>query len=533
METVIRSPQDGTIKKLAHKEGVSQAPVLGGNVTDHLSRISVRRAQSWCCSKRARKRSRELGHQNGVIKAFRHLCLDTFASKKGTRMLRRYQYCQSRTNHHHKATTIGIIVSYHLPTAASNTRKVGGGTWPLIPFGTSSVQLEHGDFGNFRFSTALTYEPCGSSNFTLGLWTIFTMSSRWTRLALRRYPTFNIVAKDMDVSIYPKGRQRWNADPEPKRIDISSVFYEPESDSDKLFWAAARGLYMTTIRYIPQREAHRFIETCQEVHLYTPYPSIDEHAISHRVRDSVRSSFFADVVVLCMLYGHDKVRQQPWYCRWSLKYNCGFCFPKRIDGLFTEGSQVANRGQADRECKTPAASGSSSRAAELVPSNKMAREKSPQSQTETKDDKDLQWSQRLRHHTMRFSFHESDTTGDSCDEIDEDDRDSLRVKRRRLCADTLVYRGPSTASKSPDEASREGCGNEKHGNEEYENEEYGSEEYGREEDGEKTASNESQTASTEPEQAESESDQHNIRKPSAWSFVIKQALRNTYLDLSR
>jgi hypothetical protein len=53
METVIRSPQKGVIKRLAHKEGVSRARSL--NVLLLLTqerRISVKPAPSWSCLRR-------------------------------------------------------------------------------------------------------------------------------------------------------------------------------------------------------------------------------------------------------------------------------------------------------------------------------------------------------------------------------------------------------------------------------------------------------------------------------------------------
>ena len=48
METVIRSPQDGVVKKLAHKEGVSEECwVVENNHGLTWFRISARREQSW------------------------------------------------------------------------------------------------------------------------------------------------------------------------------------------------------------------------------------------------------------------------------------------------------------------------------------------------------------------------------------------------------------------------------------------------------------------------------------------------------
>jgi hypothetical protein len=53
METVIRSPQKGVVKKLAHKEGVS-IPLARtqGVPADLRHRISARLGQSWCCLRR-------------------------------------------------------------------------------------------------------------------------------------------------------------------------------------------------------------------------------------------------------------------------------------------------------------------------------------------------------------------------------------------------------------------------------------------------------------------------------------------------
>lgn len=65
METVIRSPQDGIIKKLAHKEGVSSQSTFdyspGDLLLTWLDRISAKQAQSsyYLRSPKARQRSHE------------------------------------------------------------------------------------------------------------------------------------------------------------------------------------------------------------------------------------------------------------------------------------------------------------------------------------------------------------------------------------------------------------------------------------------------------------------------------------------
>lgn len=51
METVIRSPQDGVVAKMAHKEGVSFSCLVLVKLAD-ICRIFARRGPYWCCSKR-------------------------------------------------------------------------------------------------------------------------------------------------------------------------------------------------------------------------------------------------------------------------------------------------------------------------------------------------------------------------------------------------------------------------------------------------------------------------------------------------
>lgn len=55
METVIRSPQKGVVKKLAHKEGVSILRMGSpGGCADLGNRISARRERCWSCSRMLR-----------------------------------------------------------------------------------------------------------------------------------------------------------------------------------------------------------------------------------------------------------------------------------------------------------------------------------------------------------------------------------------------------------------------------------------------------------------------------------------------
>lgn len=79
METVIRSPQDGVIKKLAHKEGVSTIRnllvnlllflKLSAHLTDFLPhRISAR--LELFLSYLRRSLARRSSHHNGIMKAF-------------------------------------------------------------------------------------------------------------------------------------------------------------------------------------------------------------------------------------------------------------------------------------------------------------------------------------------------------------------------------------------------------------------------------------------------------------------------------
>jgi hypothetical protein len=57
METVIRSPQDGVIKKLAHKEGVSilfKSHLAKSRGSDMYFRISAKLGQCWSHLRRKR-----------------------------------------------------------------------------------------------------------------------------------------------------------------------------------------------------------------------------------------------------------------------------------------------------------------------------------------------------------------------------------------------------------------------------------------------------------------------------------------------
>lgn len=59
METVIRSPQDGVVKKLAHKEGVSihiSTINFGLWQSNTFHRISAKQELFWYCSRRNQSR---------------------------------------------------------------------------------------------------------------------------------------------------------------------------------------------------------------------------------------------------------------------------------------------------------------------------------------------------------------------------------------------------------------------------------------------------------------------------------------------
>ncbi len=52
METVIRSPQNGTVAKLVHQEGVSY--LLSSDDLSNCDRISAKQVRYWCSSKMLR-----------------------------------------------------------------------------------------------------------------------------------------------------------------------------------------------------------------------------------------------------------------------------------------------------------------------------------------------------------------------------------------------------------------------------------------------------------------------------------------------
>jgi hypothetical protein len=71
METVIRSPQDGVIKKLAHKEGVSQFAniylPLGAHLANCFLRTFAKQEPFLSC---LRRNLAKRNYHNGIMKAF-------------------------------------------------------------------------------------------------------------------------------------------------------------------------------------------------------------------------------------------------------------------------------------------------------------------------------------------------------------------------------------------------------------------------------------------------------------------------------
>ena len=77
METVIRSPQKGVVKRLAHKEGVSVSLQAyqdsKGTLANWSDRIFARPGRSWCCLRMPRRLERPMhnwiGHDMVMARA--------------------------------------------------------------------------------------------------------------------------------------------------------------------------------------------------------------------------------------------------------------------------------------------------------------------------------------------------------------------------------------------------------------------------------------------------------------------------------
>ncbi|KAH8169862.1 hypothetical protein LIA77_10406 [Sarocladium implicatum] len=211
--------------------------------------------------------------------------------------------------------------------------------------------------------------------------------SRWMQQALCKYPpTFKIKAEERDISIYAKDCQPACIDRRLKRIDMSTVDYKPTCKADRLFWDAAVDLYDTKIKFIPQNEAHIFVERCHETHVYKSYSSIWSHRIHRTLLAGSRNPGFADVIILSLVYGRDNLARREWYYRWSSKYKTAFKFPERIGALFSEGNLATEGFQPTKKRKRSTFSKETRTAANHVARKRTTKEKSFDTQTQLIDD---------------------------------------------------------------------------------------------------------------------------------------------------
>lgn len=161
-------------------------------------------------------------------------------------------------------------------------------------------------------------------------------SSAWLGHHLQSLYTINLQLHEINSSIYATERFPAIEFDWDRRIDMRSVEYSAGCKADAMFWAAALALYHTRLKFIPQTEAREFVEQCWHTHLCKSQASISMNNRNVALEKGRESPTFADVVVLCLLYGHEEVRRRTWYSRWMASFNVNFKMPAKLEGLFRQ-----------------------------------------------------------------------------------------------------------------------------------------------------------------------------------------------------